>query len=475
MPRKKKDDPTISSRHIRRLVHQRTEQDLKDIKAQIDLSKNLTKSESSSYNDDLGDSESDASKERLLPIEGTSQLQDLTENSDVIFEECNFGVNVGDMAGEMGYHEVFPKSDVDNEVINIDIDPDDSNDGMSDTDDCSSDISNIYRYSDSEVDSIFTDDDVEIDFDFDDALRNLTESRDEKFRKEITIWAIDNDIKQKPLKGLLIILNNYTNTVFCKDPRTLLKTPKETNVVAMEGGQYCHIGLKNCLKKIILNRLALNQKVDTLNLLIFIDGAPLGKSSEKGLWVILFKDTELDSVHLVGVYCGAKKPEDQNNFLKYFVEEAIDLINNGYSHNQKLYTIKICGFICDAPAKAFVLSTKYHSGYHSCSKCLIEGEYYSSVCFPVANIKRLQRYCESDLRTDLKFKNLEYLGDYQRGDTILNQLPHVGLVTNVPLDSMHLVYLGVMKQLIKLWIGDKKQKKNHSNYPINKSKKFQVD
>ena len=149
MPRNKKDDPITSSRHIRRLARQRTEQDLKDIAALIDSSKNLTKSESSTCNDDLGDSESGASKEKSLPIEGTSQLQGLTENSDIIFEECYFGVDVGDIAGEIGYHEVCPKSDVDNEVTNIDIDPDDSNDRMSDTDDCSSDSSDIYRYSDS--------------------------------------------------------------------------------------------------------------------------------------------------------------------------------------------------------------------------------------------------------------------------------------------------------------------------------------
>lgn len=68
-------------------------------------------------------------------------------------------------------------------------------------------------------------------------------------------------------------------------------------------------------------------------------------------------------------------------------------------------------------------------------------------------------YCNDYLRTDIKFKNLEYMGEYQRGETILNQLPHVGLVSNVPLDSMHLVYLGAMKQLIRHWIGDKDRKK----------------
>lgn len=228
----------------------------------------------------------------------------------------------------------------------------------------------------------------------------------------------------------------------------------------MDSGHYCHLGVKNCLKIIVENKRALNNKINTVNLLVNIDGAPLvGNSSEKGLWIILCRDPEVESVHLISVYCGAKKPEDQNNFLKYFVEDSVDLINNGFTHNEILYYIRIYGFICDAPAKAFVLCTKYHSGYSSCSKCLIEGEYYSSVCFPVSNIKKLEMYCNDYLRTDIKFKNLEYMGEYQRGETILNQLPHVGLVSNVLLDSMHLVYLGAMKQLIRHWIGDKDRKK----------------
>jgi len=376
----------------------------------------------------------------------------------VNFKECDFKANMDNIVVEIGNRDSCTK--VENEGTIIDIDFDDSDERMSDTNDGNSICSDIYRYSDSDADSIFSDEDFDDDFDFDNVLQNLVTSKDEKFRTEITTWAINYQINHKALKALLIILNKYTSTQFCQDPRTLLKTPKNTNIIEIDSGHYCHLGVKNCLKKIIENKRALNNKINTVNLLVNIDGAPLvGNSSEKGLWIILCRDPEVESVHLIGVYCGAKKPEDQNNFLKYFVEESVDLINNGFTHNEILYYVRIYGFICDAPAKAFVLCTTYHSGYSSCSKCLIEGEYYSSVCFPVSNIKKLEMYCNDYLRTDIKFKNLEYMGEYQRGETILNQLPHVGLVSNVPLDSMHLVYLGAMKQLIRHWIGDKDRKK----------------
>ena len=69
--------------------------------------------------------------------------------------------------------------------------------------------------------------------------------------------------------------------------------------------------------------------------------------------------------------------------------------------------------------------------------------------------ERLLQYCNTLLRKDESFKNLEYLHEYQRGISILNELPYVELVSNVPIDSMHAIYLGIMRQLIRHWVGDK--------------------
>lgn len=224
----------------------------------------------------------------------------------------------------------------------------------------------------------------------------------------------------------------------------------------MDSGKYCHIGFSKALNQIIKGRLALVHTFNTINLFINIDGAPItGKSSEKGIWTILCKDSNFGGVYVVGMYFGVQKPENSDNFLNRFVKEASELLKDGYKYNDKSFSVEIHGLVCDAPAKAFILNTKYPSGYSSCTKCDIEGEYYASVCFPLSNIKELMEYCNVRLRTDEKFKNLEYIDDYQKGSTVLNNLPGVGLVTNVPLDPMHLVYIGVMKQLIKYWVGSK--------------------
>jgi len=50
----------------------------------------------------------------------------------------------------------------------------------------------------------------------------------------------------------------------------------------MDTSHYCHLGLKNVIKKIVTNRIQRLHDFSTVNLFINIDGAPItGTSSEK--------------------------------------------------------------------------------------------------------------------------------------------------------------------------------------------------
>jgi len=67
---------------------------------------------------------------------------------------------------------------------------------------------------------------------------------------------------------------------------------------------------------------------------------------------------------------------------------------------------------CDAPAKSFVLKVKGHSGFSSCTRCKIEGEYMNNrVCFPYTQIK-------STTRSHQDYVNLAD-EDYHVGNEIL--------------------------------------------------------
>jgi len=280
-----------------------------------------------------------------------------------------------------------------------------------------------YTHSDSDADSIPENDDFQY------LLDSVPAKRNTNFINAISDWARKFTIHHDALKVLLFILTNFTDTIFPKDPRSLLNTPLSTDVKSIDSGEYCHIGLKHAIKKIVQNRIAIDHIFDTTNLFINIDGAPItGKSSSYSIWLILCKDSDFPGVYVISIYYGKQKPENGNNFLQYFTSDAIKLINNGYEYNKRRFHVKIRGFICDSPVKAFILNIKYPSGYHSCTKCIIEGDYYNAVCFPSENIHQLKEYCNILLRTDEQFKNLNYLHDYQKGSTVLNNLPGVGLV-----------------------------------------------
>ena len=80
-------------------------------------------------------------------------------------------------------------------------------------------------------------------------------------------------------------------------------------------------------------------------------------------------------VYPIGAFFGNKKPTNANEFLKSFVKEAIEFSKNGLIDNNVKVRVMFEGLICDAPAKSFALFLKGHTGFDSCSKCLIQGQY----------------------------------------------------------------------------------------------------
>ncbi|KAK5647815.1 hypothetical protein RI129_002707 [Pyrocoelia pectoralis] len=298
---------------------------------------------------------------------------------------------------------------------------------------------------DSDIKSTYISD-IEVDFNCtssssEDELAVYPNTREE-FKQGLSHWAVDYNVRHNCLGALLSHLRKFTNCDLPKDPRTLLSTPRSTAVTTVYGGEYIHIGLQPALR----NMLQINPNASEINLLINIDGLPISRSSNACLWPILCSDHINTEVYLIGCYYGYEKPKNANEFLEMFVKEAVDVVNNGLEMNGRIVTVKVFGLICDVPAKSFVLSVKGHGGYDSCTKCTIHGDYQNhGVCFPY-NIN----VCHP-LRTDIGFINNEY-EDYQVGDTIMKCIPNFGLVSNVPIDYMHQLCLGVMKKLITLWI-----------------------
>lgn len=259
-------------------------------------------------------------------------------------------------------------------------------------------------------------------------------------------WAVTHKITHNALKDLLNVLSNFpTNSEdslksIPKDPRTFLKTPTCIQVRSVEPGKYYHIGIQKSLEQIFHCKSLLPDEVVEVS--INIDGIPLTKSSSSQLYPILGSITLLKCskvVFPIGIYHGYTKPNNFNEFMLDFVNEAISLTSNGLDFFGQKYKFKVKMFCMDAVAKASALYIKGHSGYYSCTKCTQEGEYKKDrICFPSLKFNK---------RTHNEFVNQTNI-EYHTGYTSLVKIPNIDIIKEFPLDYMHLVALGVVKKIV---------------------------
>lgn len=273
------------------------------------------------------------------------------------------------------------------------------------------------------------------------------EDNDISFRSQLQGWAIKNRITHVALNELLVYLRlRYAELPH--NARTLLGTMKKVHTVVVEPGRYYHFGLSHCVENLMRTSQYYFQNSQIIEIIINIDGLPLSKSSGSQVYPILCSlVNNCSNVGIVGIYHGYEKPADANTFLQYFVNEAQDLITHGVTVNEITYPFAIKAFICDVPAKSFIKYTKGHSGFYSCTKCEIKGEYHlNRVCFPYLEM--------SNVRTDKNFR-LKSQPDHHTGTSMLELIPNVDMVCDFPSDPMHLLFLGEVKKIISLWCSGK--------------------
>lgn len=197
---------------------------------------------------------------------------------------------------------------------------------------------------------------------------------DSNLSNDLAQWAIEFKISHTALNSLVCILKKY-NFTLPSNARTLLKTQRKAVVLDMHDGKYCYFGIANNLK-IIFSKVPVLQSLQKINLFVNIDGIPLVNSSSIQFWPILCKINQ--SLYklgpfIVAVYCGQSKPSNIHDYLKDFIHEYKTLCDVGIIINTKLYSVSIAGFICDAPARAFIKQVKGHTGFYGCEKCTQKG------------------------------------------------------------------------------------------------------
>ncbi|XP_067206727.1 uncharacterized protein [Linepithema humile] len=253
-----------------------------------------------------------------------------------------------------------------------------------------------------------------------------------------------------------IILNTLRShkchTFLPKDTRSLLNTPRDRIAVcSMYPGQYLHIGFEKGINN-ILKKTPPNQIPSVLEIDWSTDGAKLNKCGTMQIWPIQISISNISNSkpEIVGIYMGNKKPGDINLFMDEFVTDVLQVFEKGgitFSHQQIPTTLR--AFIADAPARSWLLNHYGHTSSHACGKCKVVGIRYEQRMIFLGTNHRL--------RTDEEYIRMTDR-DHHKGKSPLSRLP-MGMVTQVPVDYMHLVCIGVVKKLLTAWITGKYGKK----------------
>jgi len=151
---------------------------------------------------------------------------------------------------------------------------------------------------------------------------------------------------------------------------------------------------------------------------------------------------------IVCLFCGNSKPSAADLFLEKFVEELIKVKDKGITFRDHHLLVSVKGFVCDAPARAFIKCTKGHTAYYGCERCEQKGvRVERRITFPETNAKK---------RTDVGFASQEQEQHHKPGVTSPLLPLNVGLISQVPLEYMYLLCLGAMRRMLLHWLrGDR--------------------
>ncbi|VDP44907.1 unnamed protein product [Schistosoma mattheei] len=242
------------------------------------------------------------------------------------------------------------------------------------------------------------------------------------------------------LYGLRFLITDIPKSI-----RGVLKTCASVQPKFIGSGVYYHLGLKtNLLRCVELWLCTID--FDSLNLYINIDGLSISRSSNQQLWPILGRiiAPRFSGVFMIGIYGGNSKPAEFNEFSADTISETKETTDVGLFSVKfnKCIAIRLAAVIYDAPARSSVRYTVNHNSKAGCDRCTVLGRRLEGkTTFPIGVYT---------LRTDDTFHR-QTQSIHHQGHSIMGTLS-INMIITFPLDPMHMVYLGVTKKLVNLWI-----------------------
>jgi len=295
----------------------------------------------------------------------------------------------------------------------------------------------------------FNDDD-HFSFDEEDSVE-FDNCKNKNLCKELREWAIRNRVPHNHITDLLKCLNRCGIDGVPSTARTLIGSYSSNIPLAkfMDPGQYCYFGIQN---HFLTKKNIMPSDSDHVLIDIGIDGLRLLNSSHKGLWPILgsIVGNSHERPFVIACYSGISKPKNVNDFLKDICEEVRSLETNGLFINESsVVSFSVRLFTCDTPARVYVTGIQYYSGKNACPKCEQKGEHLNGRVAYSLKSGKLRSDEDFSSRTDPTHHAVPF-----RSERHILESINTKMVSQFPLDPMHLIDLGVTKKWLELVIKD---------------------
>ena len=281
------------------------------------------------------------------------------------------------------------------------------------------------------------------------------------FNVALSQIALKNCWSHKSLRDVLQLLRRYDLVPnIPKDPRTVLGTPRSVTLEylnADKSKQYYHFGLQHSLDMLFPPWPECVTDACVLQLQLNMDGLPIAESDVASVHPILGRiqlQQYRSDVFCIGIYFGKEeKPDDSHMLLRRFRQDYMSHKDIGYVVGGRRLFVQISAVVCDKVERDLVKETKGHSGYGTCDKCETRGVWEKHVVYP--DLTARPRTDESfTLRRDTdhhrKEKNKDGIEALKPPSAL--ELCDVGMVTQFPLDIMHMVFMGVTKKMLTSWM-----------------------
>ncbi|XP_026279273.1 uncharacterized protein LOC113207099 [Frankliniella occidentalis] len=309
-------------------------------------------------------------------------------------------------------------------------------------------LADTFDFDHNDVDNPFPNEDLN-------NLRSLFEddpkdTEDTALRSDLVVWALEHKIGRNALTDLLHILraHNHPNLPLCS--KTLLKTPRSTVKMfkTLGDGLFWYYGILVNLVPRLTEGFLEKLNGTSIAIDIFIDGVSPYKSVKKVLWPICASLAGSKDIFIIAMWCGrTKEPSDLSLFLEDFLSEAKELML-GFTHLGRNLKLVLRNIIADAPARTWLKNVNQHGSYYACERCTAVGQW-------IANRMTYHPHEETLPRTD---ESLRKQTDrrYHKGPTPLTELENFSLISQIPLEPMHLLNLGIMRRILTELLGTKR-------------------